>query len=354
MKILLIDSGASMSTKDVYVGLYEGLIALGQDVKVYALERRLFLAFKWLKRIWVAKGKPEEEMPTWNDTIYRASIEALEMALRFEVDWVIAVAGRYFHPDAVVLMKRAGLKVGIVLTESPYEDPDQGGLAYICDIAWTNERTSLLFFKDFASNVFYLPHAYRPGVHTSNGHEPDPEVPSHDVVFVGTDFQERIDLLGQIDWTGINLGLYGLWTLLPSRHRLRQYLTNKFIDNESTAQLYRQAKVGLNLHRRSVYYSRTSPRVNLAESLNPRGFELAACGIFHISDRREEGVEIFGPSVPTFETPQELEELIRTALDNQKQREELAGEAAAKVIPWTFEAKAAQMIENLRSITNVD
>ena len=36
--------------------------------------------------------------PTFPDIIYRASIEALEMALRFQVDWVLVISGMFFHP----------------------------------------------------------------------------------------------------------------------------------------------------------------------------------------------------------------------------------------------------------------
>ena len=62
----------------------------------------------------------------------------------------------FLHPDIIVLLKRAGQKVGIILTESPYDDMKQVRVLPYADIAWTNERSSVEFLRQTNPNVYLL------------------------------------------------------------------------------------------------------------------------------------------------------------------------------------------------------
>ena len=62
-------------------------------------------------------------------------------------------------------------------------------------------------------NTHYLPVGYDPAQH---GPQMNGEAPAHDVVFVGTGFESRVALLSQVDWSGIDLGLYGAWAEVPA------------------------------------------------------------------------------------------------------------------------------------------
>ncbi len=178
---------------------------------------------------------------------------------------------------------------------------------------------------------------------------PDDSVPAHDVVFVGTGWIERIDLLEQVDWSGLDLGLYGEWKLLGSRHPLRKHLRGPAIDNDSAIELYRRASIGLNLFRTSNQYGRDVRHHSGALSANPRTFELAACGVFQISEHRAEVEAIFGSSVPTFTTASELQSRIRQALDQPEMRAEWAVQARQRVAPHTYAARAAQILTDLEA-----
>jgi len=344
MKLLLVGAGTATSTRDVENGYAAAFRGMGIDLRLYALEARLSLAMRWLMNQWIARGKQLDDRPSWADTLYRAGVEALEMALRFDVDWVFVVSAMYLHPDALILMKRAGLKVAVLFTESPYEDLQQLRVAQLVDWCWTNERTSTRTLRGG-----YLPHAYYPPVHRPE-EELDPTVPSHDVVFVGTGFIERIELLSAINWTGIDLGLYGEWGLLGSRARLRDYVRGPSVPNSEALRLYRKAKVGLNLFRTSTTYGRNVPHRTGAESANPRTFELAACGLFQISQARAEVGEIFGSTVPGFTSPQELQALLRAALDDADWRLRCAERARELVVSHTYAARAAQALADLERI----
>jgi len=351
-----VGAGASFSTKDVEEGYLRALRAQPQvDVKYYSLEARLGLARDWLYKLWRARGKPPDQRPSWPDVVYRGSIEAFEMALRFDVHWVVVISGMYFHPDVLELMRRARLRTGVLLTESPYEDDAQARVAALVDLVWTTERTSVdrlrLEVYDNQRRTWgnretrYVRHAYDPERHTP-AVDIDASVPAHDVVFVGTGFEERIEQLAAVDWDGIDLGLYGNWTLLGSRHKLRRYVRGGPISNETTAMLYRRAKIGLNLHRSSQGYGRGVAHIRGAQSINPRAYELAACGVFQIADHRDELTETFGNTVPTF-VPTRLEDVVRAYLLDSPSRRYAAKQARERIKTHTFAARAAQLIADL-------
>jgi spore maturation protein CgeB len=348
VRVLLVGAGAAFSTRDVEDGYRAALReVLGDDLYFYDLGSRLSLAQKWLNMLWRARGKDPAQRPGWPDAIYRGGVEALEMALRFRVDWVFAISGMFFHPDVLIMLRDAGKRTAVLFTESPYEDEQQARMASLVDMCWTTERTSVERLAQANPNVRYIRHAYDPARHRPDL-PLDLSLPAHDVVFVGSGFPERIELLKSVDWSGIDLGLYGEWGLLGSRAKLREYVRAGAVTNETTTGLYRRARIGLNLHRSSMAYGRHAPRVAHAESLNPRAYELAACGLFQVTDPRAEVAETFGDAVPTF-APGELEQLLRKYLQDSPARRYSARRARQAILPHTFAARAATVLADLEA-----
>jgi spore maturation protein CgeB len=255
----------------------------------------------------------------------------------------------YYPKLFIKMLKQAGLRVALLFTESPYDDEQQFALAASVDLCWTNERTSVENLSICNPETYYLQHAYDPARHSPNG-KPDEDVPSHDVVFVGTGFQERVDLFESVDWSGIDLGLYGSWELIKERSRLKQYVRDDEIGNHVAAALYRKANIGLNLYRTSKGFGSLAPRISsAAESLNPRAYELAACGCFHFSDYRAEVPEVFGDAVPTFKNGAELEGLIRHWLKQKEDREAIAAKLPQLVDGETWLNRARRMVSVLEA-----
>jgi hypothetical protein len=201
-------------------------------------------------------------------------------------------------------------------------------------VCFTNERTSVDVLRKANPNTHYLPAAYDPAQH---GPHLNGDARAHDVVFVGSGFDSRTELLSCVDWTGIDLGLYGAWGHVDARHPLAPYVRGGLVDNAATGALYRKAKIGLNLYRGTG----GAP----AESLNPRAYELAADGVFTLSHDRAEVGERFGGLVPTFATPDELETRMRGWL------QEDTGPARAglpeRVAEDTYHHRAAQLVAHL-------
>jgi spore maturation protein CgeB len=356
VRLLLVGPGASWATADVAAGLKYGLEAHGVELVHYALDTRIARAQSWLHYNWrqAKKRHPEVGKPNVADVFFQAGGEALIMALWQDVfrglDGVFLVSGMFVPLDVVMMMKRAQLRVFVLFTESPYDIEKELVMAKHVDGCWTNERSSVDAFRAVNPNSGYLAHAWHPDRHQPGIQPKDETVAAHDVVFVGSAFSERVEWLSAIDWTGIDLGLYGSWDGISKRHRLFPFVKGKQIDNATTAALYRRAKIGLNLYRTSIGWGRQAPKITHAESLNPRSYELAACGAFHLSTYRQEVAEVFGDLVPTFTTPFEAESLIRSWLADPEGRARVASQLPACVAESSWRERATTVIGDLQTL----
>lgn len=355
--LLVVHPGADVSTGDVYQGLLPALRRLGVPVVEYPLNAMLPLSAGWLdylRRRQIKRGGPlKDTPPTLQDVLYHACAQAIERALFFGCRWVLVMTGMYFSLRVVRMLRRAGLRVALLLTEGPYDTTAEFAFAAEADLCWTTERSCLSTLRLACPRTQYLPHAYDPQRHRPDRTEPENEergVPAHDVVFVGSGFEERIHLLSAVDWTGIDFGLYGAWQMLGSRHPLRRHLRRRDeVDNAYAAALYRRARVGINLFRSSVGHGKGTPKVAGAESLSPRLLELAACGAFTVSEWRPEVGEVFGGSVPTFRDAAGLQSLLGYWLspEGDAKRAAWARSLPGRVAGRTFDAMARTVARDL-------
>jgi hypothetical protein len=351
VKVLLIEPGASWATADVSAGLRYGLEQHASvELVRYRLDARIARSNRWLYYNWrrTKKTNPGIEKPSTADVFYQAGIGALEMALRHQVDVVLVVSAMFLHPDVIILMKRAGLRIVVLFTESPYDTEKELPIARLVDGCWTNERSSVATFQAVNPRSGYLPHGWHPERHQP-GPQPDDEAfPAHDVVFIGTGFHERIAWLTAIDWSGIDLGLYGSWDSVTARHPLKRFIRGGVMDNVQAAALQRRSKIALNLYRTSIGWGKHAPPIAHAESLNPRAYELARCGVFHLSTPRREVWERFGDLVPTCGTPIEASSLIRSWLADDAGRARVEAQLPACVAESSWADRAAQVIGDVQ------
>jgi len=355
MRILVVHPGASFSTADVFYGYAQAMREQGIDVRTYQLDAHIDRADQFYKYMYrsAKKQDPEVPKPTAADVLYLAGQSILERALRYNADFVLIMSAMFLHPDVTVLLRRAEIKYGLLFTESPYDDVQQMNVAQFANICWTNDKNSVAMIQEVNDNVHYLPHAWNPTVHRP---EPDPEFDGlgHDVVFVGTGFLERVKLLNAIDWAGlgIDLGLYGTWELAGSKSKLQQYIVeHRPIHNKNAVEIYKRSKIGLNLHRQSMGFGRKAPQLppGRAYSLNPRAYELAACGVFQISDPRPELAEKL-PMVPTFETPKQLETLVTHFLQHPEDRNASIEAARSAVEEDTYQYRTVGLLKQIEEV----
>jgi spore maturation protein CgeB len=396
-RILLVQPGASFSTDDVYTGYRDALLRRGHEVIDYMLDEHITCEYsrqlgvhrygrsKGRRLLKAAQQSGNQDAieaaqnyidalppmkPNIKSVIEEASDQVVLAVLKHLPHVVLIVSGMFLHPHAFIMLYRCGAPVCLVLTESPYDDEKQRFIAPYADTVFTNEKSSVALLRETGGsdggpverfgnpNTHYLAHAIDITRHQPGPLPGDETIPAHDVVFVGSGFTERMEILSQVDWSGIDLGLYGKWPYLGPRHPLRKYLrrppgadpstkltaSDLIVPNNVAAALYRRARIGLNLHRSSMGAGKNAPRITEAWSLNPRARELAAAGCFTVSDYRPEVEEVFkGIDYPTFRTPTELEQLIRRYLANDEARQRIAAQLPDAVVADTFDARVAQM-----------
>lgn len=332
MRIYVIDSGVRFSTADVFTGLCAGLRANGAEV----VEGRLTEAMEFQTLLYEAGQAQGVVQPGPINITTFASPYIVQHAIASEPDVVIAVSAHNFNIASALTLRAAGLRTAVLMTESPYFAQFELIMASAYDVVFTNERRCATGNYFNHKNVHYLPHAYNPQVHTPEGERGAPS----DVLFIGSLFPERADLFGGVDWEGIGFTRRGYAPGQPEQD---------IVDNQKSVALYRSAKINLNHHRTTMDFgSGRYIDADVADSLNPRAYELAACGAFQLcDDSRPELREVFGGSVPTYKAgdSKDLEKKLRYYLDRPDKRAEMAQEAHERAIPHSWTARAAQVLE---------
>jgi len=82
-----------------------------------------------------------------------------------------------------------------------------------------------------------------------------------------------------------------------------------------------------------------------AQSLGPRAYEIAACGAFQLcDDKRTELWSVFGDSVATYSDADDLRDQVTYYLKHDRERQEMAQEARARVEGCTFQDRAREIV----------
>ncbi len=338
MRFLVVSSPHAFATRDVYDGHVAGLRkVLGEEaVRTYDVIKRFRLFHSWTQMIKDAYG----EVPRGVRANVLACEPVLGAAVYYDCDVVIIVSPMYFPMSIIETIRKVGKKVWGIFTECPYEDEFWARTqAPYFDRVFVNDRNSIPRFSVFNPDTHYLPHAYNPDKHYPRWDRPN----NHQhVVFVGTDFKSRRDLFRDANWADIDFRLYGNWQEVHEEDTLFPYVRHRLIDNHTTAQLYRGAVVGISWHRQERYWDQDG-LIDKGEaySVGPRSYELAACGLYQISDgERQELTDIFGESIPTFDSSESLEREVRWALEHPVERQDLARQQHEAVQGHTFENRA--------------
>jgi len=337
LRVLFVWPGAEMAISDVATGYANALKAAGHHLTDYILTKRL------IYHITATRRYAEE---TDNRTLESAKSDVrlmakmaseciLPEAIYCEADVVVVVSGLNLWPGALHLLRWAGIPTVCILTESPYEDNEQVEWVQANPdaLVFTNERYSASTHDGWG----YLPSSHDPMIHKPV--DPDPEA-ACDVLFLGSGFADRQAFFESVDWTGVDLRLLGPWPNMTDESPLAQFQNGHCIDNNLAPSYYRAAKININLHRSH----------GQAYSANPRTYEVAASEAFQISDERQEVIDIFGESVPTFRDAVGLRLLIDRYLHDEPMRRRLAAEARNRVAPHTFAFRAEKVVRAIRDV----
>lgn len=332
LRILFVHPGASISISDVGRGYRAALERAGHQVADYHL-----LAHREYHR----RALPDEVKDDQFILARQSSENVLTEALKHRADLVVVISGLNLHPIALWLMSAVGMPHCVVFTESPYDDEGQAEWLNLMKEGVPN--STLVFTNDAYSSQTHPGWMHLAPAFDPNIHHPAPVDPEEvcDVLLVGTGWRERQAFLEAVDWTGIDLRLWGVWPHLQADSPLARFHRPLVVDNARISKLYCSAKVNINFHRRHPD----------AITPNPRIFEVAACGAFQLSDPRQGLTDMFGTAIPTYTTPGELEAQIRMYLKDDYSRKQKAMDAQLAVRNESFDARVAELVNLCKPAT---
>ncbi len=180
-----------------------------------------------------------------------------------------------------------------------------------------------------AKQVSYLPMAAEPSLHRPMVLVPEEEaVLGADVAFVGAGYANRRDLLPRLIGQKWAFKLWGNeWDGVSSLASVLQRGGAR-INTETCVKVFNATKVNINLH------SWTGEGLDPdGDFVNPRTFELAACGAFQIVDDRSLLSEVFTKEqIATFRQSDDLVPCVRQWLGDVARRKDIADAARQRVL----------------------
>lgn len=339
MRVLIAYPGHKFSTWDVAVGYESALRELGHVVQSFDYHTRL--AFYANALTYFQVENKDFERSDGDYSVLASEAIAIE-AIDFVPDVVLVITGTALHRRGYDLLNRLSIPIAVLLTESPYADEvhapilEKGHVA----VAFTNEKNSVATLSEDAGvPVHYLPHSFDPERHKR---EKVHKVYDSNVFFFGTLWEERKRLFEGLKGKrgyrvdGVDPALDGVSDTPP-------------IPNSEMAKWYNGTKIAINHHRTFCGVANDGSERHIkmpAFSLNPRAFEIAACGTFQLcDDSRGELRAIFADTVATYNTPLDLTWQLDYYLSKDKERRDMAGEAHLIVQECTFANRAKTIIE---------
>jgi spore maturation protein CgeB len=331
MRILTVEPGPAFSVADVHSGWLKAFQDLGTNVRNFNLSDRLSFVEAALR-----DKVPENER---GQIAARMVAEQLRAAcFDFWPDLVVITSAFFIPPETYDTIRNRGIRIAVLLTESPYEDPFQLGIAARADIAILNDPINLDTYRAVQPNTWYIPHAYDPEKHRRR--LPVVDLVS-DFAWVGTAYPSRVEWFEQTNLEGLKVVLGGNWQQLPASSHLQQHLLHdpaNCLDNEETVDVYSSTLASVNLYRKE---SETGFQDGWA--MGPREVELAATETFFLRDPRPESDEILS-ALPSFTSPEEFSDKLRWWLAHDEQRFDAIRAAKAAISGRTFVNNAKSLL----------
>ncbi|MGH7233253.1 MAG: CgeB family protein [Nitrospiraceae bacterium] len=183
--------------------------------------------------------------------------------------------------------------------------------------------------KAGAGQVCYLPMAADPSVHRPVHLSPEEEGEfDADVSFVGAGYANRRTLLPRLLDQPWSFKIWGNeWEGASALSGAIQRQGQR-IDTDTCVKVFNASRINLNLH--SFSGDGLDPE---GDFVNPRTFELAACGVFQLIDQRSLLTDVFAShEIAAFQTPDDLLRQIPAWLHEPESRSAMASAARERVV----------------------
>ncbi|WP_409341802.1 glycosyltransferase [Paenibacillus sp. MBLB4367] len=250
-------------------------------------------------------------------------------ARQLRPDLVLVLEGMEFPPEQVRAIRAEGIPTAVWFTDDPYYSDFTPRLAVHYDYVFTQDVGCVDFYRRLGhSNVHHMPLAASPSVY-----RPLPVVLNYrkDVCFIGSAFWNRVHFMDQVAGALARKRVLisgWWWQRLKSYRRLASQINTKaWMGPLETARHYFGSKIVINIHRSATDDSWNSNRRRIpAQSVNPRTFEIAACGAFQLTDVRSDLSTMYRPGeeIVTYHNPHDFVEKMNHYLTHERERRDIS------------------------------
>jgi spore maturation protein CgeB len=232
------------------------------------------------------------------------------------------------HLAQVDAVRSLGIRTVIWFVDDPYFTEETVRIAPHYDVIFTHELSTVQLYRTMGCEATqYLPL----GVDTSRfkSMRVGDEYRS-DVCFIGQAFWNRVAMIDAIAEYLSGLRVFiagGLWDRLKHYRMLEPVIRHGWLPVEESIKYYNGAKIVINLHRTTEAFSDNRNALALpGRSINPRTFEICACGTLQLTDVRDDLSAYYrsGFELETFTSPEELSSKIHHYLNDEEARKRIA------------------------------
>ena len=256
----------------------------------------------------------------------------LEVAARESPGAVLVMNGLHVFPenhlDQIAEIRKLGIPTAIWFVDDPYFTEYTSVICLHYDHVFTHELGCVEFYRSLgATSVHYLPLCVNPQMFYPRRTGPQHQ---YDVVFIGNAFRNRTELFDELApfLRGKKVLIAGgFWERLNTFEELSPFIKSGFIPPEETANYYSGAKLVINIHRPWEGGQDNRNTFQLpSRSINPRTYEISACGTMQLTDIREDLGSHYRPGhdLETFGSADELKHKIDYYLKHEKERRQYA------------------------------
>ncbi|KAF9119562.1 hypothetical protein BGX30_003764 [Mortierella sp. GBA39] len=234
----------------------------------------------------------------------------LELAQKERPDLILVLNGLHVFPENhledIRRVRAMGIKTAVWFVDDPYFSEDTA--AACTAVHYLPLAVNVDMFKPLRCGPEHL----------------------YDICFIGNAFWNRVAIFDELapflrDKNVLIAG--GFWERLSQQDLLGRSVRLGFIPPEETVRYYNGSKVVINIHRPDEWGqdNRNSHRIS-GKSINPRTYEINACGAMQITDIREDLTNYYRPGydIETFTSPEELKNKINYYLEHEEERRIMA------------------------------
>lgn len=255
-----------------------------------------------------------------------------EQAALIRPDWVLVLNGLHVFPanhlEQVDAVRSLGIRTAIWFADDPYVTADTMYIAPRYDVVLTHELSTIPMYRERGcAEVIYMPLAVDHGRFKPMTVE---ERYRSDVCFIGQAFWNRVEMFDALAPFLKNRKVFiagGLWDRMKHYKTMQRFIRLGWLPVDESIKYYNGARIVINLHRTTEVGQDNKNVLNLpGRSINPRTYEISACGTLQLTDCREDLPNYYTPGsdIETYADAGEMRSKLEHYLSHEDDRRTIA------------------------------